>query len=135
MSRIPRSQEHLKAGFTAEAVSAAQFRAYAARAEADGLPNLAERWRRLAAGKDALAVAQLEAAGQVRGEATDVSSAISNERYENEVLYDKMLAAVDAETAAVLRSVVAAQQQHLAELEAMRRDVQASRGDVAAPAA
>ena len=66
MSRIPRSLEFLKNGFTAEAVSAARFRAYAARAEKDGLPNLAARFRALAAQKDELAVRQLEAAGQVR---------------------------------------------------------------------
>ncbi|HMB52448.1 MAG TPA: hypothetical protein VKU40_03970 [Thermoanaerobaculia bacterium] len=136
MSRIPRSQEHLKTGFTAEAVSAARFRAFAARAEADGLPNLADRWRRLAAEKDELAVTQLTAAGRVRGDATDVAAAISNERYENDVLYAKMIGEVDAETADVLRSVVETQRAHLAQLEEMRRDFQASRGDVAAaPAA
>lgn len=135
MSRIPRSQEHLKTGFTAEAVSAARFRAFAARAEADGLPNLADRWRRLAAEKDDLAVAQLNATGRVRGDATDVAAAISNERYENDVLYAKMIGEVDAETAEVLRSVVESQRAHLAQLEEMRRDFQASSGDVAAPAA
>ncbi|HXO43173.1 MAG TPA: hypothetical protein VN999_17115, partial [Thermoanaerobaculia bacterium] len=64
MSRIPRFQEHLKTGFTAEAVSAARYRAYAARAEEDGMPRLAARWRRLAAAKDRLAVHLLVAAEQ-----------------------------------------------------------------------
>ena len=66
MSRIPRYQEHLKTGFTAEAVSAARCRAYAARADQDGRPNLALHWQRLAAEKDTLAVKLLEAAEQVR---------------------------------------------------------------------
>ena len=48
MSRIPRFQEHLKTGFTAEAASAARYRAYADRARADGMPNVAQRWLRLA---------------------------------------------------------------------------------------
>lgn len=135
MSRIPRSLEHLKTGFTAEAVSAARFRAYAARAEAEGLPNLAAHWRLLAAEKDALAVAQLEAAGQVYGAATDVAAAISAERYENDVLYAKMIEEVDAETAGVLRAVVEAQRAHLQQLDEMRRHYQAASGDVAAPAA
>lgn len=106
MSRIPRFQEHLKTGFTAEAASAARFRAYAARAEEDGLPNLAEHWRRLAAEKDQLAIDQLVAAGQVRGEGTDISDAMSTERYENEVLYPKMRREVDGEVADLLLRVV-----------------------------
>ena len=98
MSRIPRFQEHLKTGFTAEAASAARFRAYAARARADGLPNLARRWLRLAAAKDALAVELLEAAEQVRGTDADLGNAISEERYENDILYPKMIRDVDQET-------------------------------------
>ena len=34
MSRLPRHLEHLKTGFTAEAVSAAMYRAFAEQAEA-----------------------------------------------------------------------------------------------------
>lgn len=135
MSRIPRSQEHLKTGFTAEAVSAARFRAFATRAERDGLPNLARHWRELAATKDELAVAELEAAGGVRGAATDLEAAISDERYENEVLYPKMIREVDDSTARVLRSVVERQQDHLERLEALRVRHQAARGDVEPPAA
>ena len=133
VSRIPRSQEHLKAGFTAEAVSAARYRAFAARAEGDGHPNLARHWRELAATKDDLAVAELEAAGQVWGGAADLGAAIAEERYENDVLYPKMIADVDPETAAVLGSVVERQQEHLRRLERLRGQVQGSQGDVEAP--
>jgi len=132
MSRIPRSQEHLKTGFTAEAVSAARFRAYAARAEQDGLPNLAQRWLQLAAAKDALAVKLLEAAGQVRGLGTDVANSVAEERYENDILYPKMTRDVEPETAAVFESLVAAQKDHLRQLEALRDQLTAARGDVAA---
>jgi rubrerythrin len=135
VSRIPRSQEHLKTGFTAEAASAARFRAFAARAERDGLPNLARHWRDLAAAKDELARAELEAAGQVRGAAVDLGAAISEERYESDVLYPKMIREVDEETAAVLRAVVERQRDHLRRLEALRDRVQAAPGDVAPPAA
>jgi len=133
VSRIPRSQEHLKTGFTAEAVSAARYRAFAARAAGEGLPNLAGHWRALAAAKDELAVAELEAAGQVRGGAADLAAAIAEERYENDVLYPKMIADVDRETAAVLASVVERQQEHLRRLEGLRGQVQGSPGDVARP--
>ena len=133
MSRIPRHLEHLKSGFTAEAVSAARFRAYGARAEADGRPNLARHWQRLAAEKDDLAIRQLVAAGQVRGEATDIVSALSDERYENDVLYPKMLREVDGETADVFLAVIAEQKDHLRRLEDLRERYMAAGGDVDLP--
>ncbi len=116
MSRIPRFQEHLKTGFTAEAASAARYRAYAAHAEREGLPNLARRWLRLAAAKDALAVALLTAAGQVRGSDTEVAESLSEERYENDVLYPKMIRDVDETTADVFLQVINAQKEHMQEL-------------------
>ena len=134
MSRIPRFQEHLKTGFTAEAASAARYRAYADRAQKDGLPNLARRWLRAAAAKDALAVELLEALEQVRGLDADVGNAISEERYENDVLYPKMIRDVDQETANVFLRVVNAQKEQLRQLEALRTDLNAAQGDVALPA-
>jgi len=133
VSRIPRYQEHLKTGFTAEAVSAARCRAYAARADHDGRPNLARHWQRLAAEKDALAVKLLEAAEQVRGEAGDVAAAVSEERYENDVLYPKMIRDVDQATGNVLLEVLEAQKTHLKHLEDLREALTSSSGDVAAP--
>jgi rubrerythrin len=133
VSRIPRFQEHLKTGFTAEAASAARYRAYADRAQKDGLPNLARRWLRLAAAKDALAVELLESLAQVRGLDADLGSAISEERYENDVLYPKMIRDVDQETANVFLRVVNAQKEHLRQLESLRGDLNASQGDVALP--
>lgn len=133
MSRIPRSQEHLKTGFTAEAASAARFRAYADRAQRDGLPNLARRWLRLAAEKDALAIALLQAASQVRGTDADLGNALSEERYENDILYPKMIRDVDEETANVFLRVVTAQKEHLRNLESLRQETNAAQGDVALP--
>src|SRR5436305_4522689 len=77
VSRIPRFQEHLKTGFTAEAASAARYRAYADRARADGMPNVAQRWLRLAAAKDALAIELLVASEQIHGSESDIGNAIS----------------------------------------------------------
>lgn len=130
MSRLPRAQEHLKTGFTAEAVSAACYRAYADRADHDGQPNLAAKWRELAAEKDRLAVQQLEAAGKVRGDSTALRDALAEDRYENEVLYPKMIREVDAETAEVFRRVVTAQRQHVASLSELEKTLQASSGDL-----
>lgn len=135
MSRIPRILEHLKTGFTAEAVSAAQFRAYAHRARQDGRPKLAEQWLRLAEGKDDLARLQLEAAGKVRGGSADIASEISDERYENEVLYPKMIrdAGAEADAAALFQRVVETQKDHLRHLEALRRALGEAHADVEMP--
>jgi len=137
VSRIPRFQEHLKTGFTAEAVSAARYRAFAARAEEDGMPRLAARWRRLAAAKDRLAVRLLVAAEQVRGLDSDLGTAIAEERFENDVLYPKIIREItdpgEQRTAAVFRQLVADQAEHLRELEALRRDLGAAQSDVQLP--
>jgi rubrerythrin len=137
VSRIPRFLEHLKTGFTAEAVSAARYRAYAIKAEQDRQPNLARRWRSLAEAKDALAIEMLQAAEQVRGLHADLGSALSEERYENDILYPKMIrdvSGVDEPTANVFLRVVTAQKEHLRLLEALREATNAAEGDVAMPA-
>lgn len=134
MSRIPRIQEHLKTGFTSEAVSAAKFRAYAARARRDGHPHLAEHWEGLARQKDELARLQLEAAGKIRGGLTDVGAEIAEERYENEVLYPKLIQSAGSdEVVGVFQQVIEAQKEHQRRLEELRRALTASEGDVAAP--
>jgi rubrerythrin len=130
VSRLPRSQEHLKAAFNAEAAAAARFRAYASRAERDGAPNIARQFLEIAAEKDALALRLLEGAGQVRGAGEDLNAALAEERYENEVLYPKMSEDSDHDTAALLRDVVSAQRQHRERMERLRDNWLASRGDV-----
>ena len=119
MSRLPRAQEFLKTGFNAEAASAARFRASAARAEREGKHDLSRALKELAAEKDSLALAQLEAAGQVLEPAAALASALAEERYENEALYPRMSHEVDAETAEVFRTVIALQQEHARKLEAL----------------
>jgi len=133
VSRIPRFQEHLKTAFTAEAASAARSRAYAARAERDGLPNLARHWRALAEEKDRLAIELLDAAEQVRGMDADLGNAISEERYENDALYPRMIRDVNERVADVLLKVVAAQKEHLRRLESLREAYNSAQGDVSLP--
>jgi rubrerythrin len=130
VSRLPRSLEHLKTAFAAEASSAARFRAYAARAEEDQMPVLAGHWRELASDKDRLAAELLDAAGQTPDAAGAVREALAEERYENDVLYSRMIGEVDEATAAALGRVVAEQRDHAERLDVLRRELQASRGDV-----
>lgn len=130
MSRVPRLQEHLKTGFTAEAVAAARFRAHAARAEREGMPKLAASWLELAEEKDRLAIEQLEAAGQVRESKTAIADALAEDRFENDVLYPKMIRDVDGEAAEVFRKVVETQQQHVDRLRELRSALQSSAGDI-----
>lgn len=132
MSRVPRTEEHLKTGFATEAASAARCRAYAAHAESEDLPNLAAAWLALANEKDKLAIAQLEAAGQVRDAATSLADALAEERFENDILYPKMIREGDERTAAVFRSVVEAQEAHASRLEDLRGALQAAAGDIPA---
>jgi rubrerythrin len=128
---LPRSQEYLKTGFTAEAASAAKFRAAAARAKADGHPRLAQAWLDLAAEKDGLAIRQLEAAGQVHGGAEDLGAALAEERYENDSLYPRMVREVDAQTAGIFEAVAGKQREHLARLESLLDALTRSSGDLA----
>jgi rubrerythrin len=131
VSRLPRVQENLKAGFTAEAASAARFRAYALGAEKNGAPNLAKHWAELARQKDELAILQLEAAGRVRGGALDVEAELAEERYENDVLYPK-LKSLSPEAAATFELVISAQRAHLERMEALRSSLASSPGDAPA---
>ena len=131
MSRMPRAQEYLKTAFTAEAASAARFRAAGRRAEQDGHRELAKAWLALAEQKDGLAIELLNAAGKVAGGETDLASALAEERYENDALYPRMMNEVDAPTAAIFQRVVVEQQQHAARLEKLHDELVASTGDIA----
>jgi rubrerythrin len=136
MSRLPRHLEHLRTGFNAEAASAASFRAYAEQADADGKPNLARRWRALAEAKDRLAIELFHAAGRVESDTADLRDAIATERYENEVLYPRLVEDMEdlgqPAEAALLRRLLETQQRHLEELDGLRRELTASTADVRA---
>jgi len=131
VSRVPRFQEHLKTGFASEAASAARCRAYAAIAERDGQPQLAAAWRQLAADKDELAILQLEATGLMRRQREAVADALAEERFENDVLYPKMISEVGGDAAAVFQRVVESQRSHAERLEGLRRSLQEAAGDIA----
>jgi rubrerythrin len=130
VSRVPRSLEHLKTGVAAQAVAAARYRAFAAQAEKNDMPNLARQWLELASEKDALAILQLEAGGQVRDSGANVRDALAEERFENDVLYPKLIRDVEGETAEVFQQVVRAQQKSAETLRGMRESLQASTGDI-----
>jgi rubrerythrin len=134
VSRIPRHLENLKTGFTAEAVSAAKYRAFAEQAEADGKGNLGRRWRELAAAKDRLAIEQLIASGQVQGVVANLRDAIAEEQYENEVLYPRLVADTRfigrGEAAEALARAAEAQRPHMEALQQLRRELTGATGDV-----
>lgn len=134
MSRLPRHQEHLKTGFTAEAVSAAMFRAFAEQADGEGRANLADRWRRLAEAKDRLAIDQLQVAGRVRSDADNLRDAIAEEQFENEVLYPRLIDDLrhlgQPEEVELMQRVVEAQSGHLSTLDSLRKELAGSSGDV-----
>ncbi len=120
MSRLPRHLEHLKTGFTAEAVSAACYRAYAQNAEEQGLENLAREWRSLAAEKDQMAIEQLSAAGRINDELRNIIEAITTDRYENDVLYPKLIRDSEGGEQDIFRKMMDNQQNHLGRIESLR---------------
>lgn len=130
MSRLPRHLEHLKTGFTAEAVSAASFRAYAQKAEAEGLENLAQEWRSLAAEKDQMAIDQLSAAGRIQDELRNIIEAITADRFENDVLYPKLIRDSKGEERDIFQKIVKNQEDHLDRMESLRVSLSSSEGDV-----
>jgi rubrerythrin len=75
----------------------------------------------------------LAAAEQVRGTDADLGNAVSEERYENDILYPKMIRDVDQETADAFLKVVTAQKDHLRRLEGLREEANAAQGDVSLP--
>ena len=93
-------------------------------------PKLAAAWLDLAEEKDRLAIRQLEAAGQVREEKTGVADALAEDRFENDVLYPKMIRDLDGEPAEVLKEVVEAQRAHVERLRELRTALQAASGDI-----
>jgi rubrerythrin len=134
MSRLPRHLEHLRTAFNAEAASAATCRAFAAQATADGKANLAQHWQRLAEEKDRSALQLLHAAGKIESEAANLRNAIAEGQYENEVLYPRLeqdLADMGhADAAALIARVRAQHEQHLRQLDGLRRELTAATGDV-----
>ena len=136
MSRLPRAQEYLKTGFTAEAASAARLRALGARAEREGRPNLASSLRELAGETDALAIVQSEAAEAIRRPAEEldaqVVAVLAEERYENDALYPKMARDADEATASLFREVIARQTEHAQRLESLLDALSRATADIPA---
>ena len=134
MSRLPRAQEYLKTGFSAEAASAARLRALAARAGRESRPNLARALTELAVAKDALALALYDAAESIREPHEELPQAIvaalAEERYEIDSLYPRMIREVDESTAGTLGQVVTAQKEHAKRLESLVDAVGRSTGDL-----
>jgi len=137
MSRLPRHLEHLKTGFTAEAVSAAMFRAFAEQAAGEDKPNLARFWRELAERKDRLAIAQLGASGRIKDEDANLKTAIAEEQYEIEVLYPRLVADLrgfsHADEATLLEAVTAEQRRHAEALDRLRKEMKGATEDVGEP--
>jgi rubrerythrin len=121
----------LKTGFNSEASAAARYRAYAHAAQGEGLPNLAKVWLELAEAKDELAIRQLTAAGKVRGVERAIADELAEDRFENDVLYPKIIRDLGADEAvAVFKEVVAAQEAHIDRLSDLRQRLQAATGDI-----
>jgi rubrerythrin len=138
MSRLPRHLEHLRTGFTAEAVAAATCRAFAEQAKEEGRANLAQRWSALAEEKDRAARELMHAAGRVGSALVNMRGALGEEQYVIEVLYPRLAEDLadmgHPEEAALLERVRVQHQRHLGLLDELRREMMGAMADVGATA-
>jgi rubrerythrin len=99
------SQENLQAAFAGESQANRKYLAFAAKAEADGYPQVARLFRAAAAAETVHAHAHLRAMDGIKSTADNLRAAIEGEQYEFREMYPQFVAEAEAEQArAALRS-------------------------------
>jgi rubrerythrin len=94
---MPTSVDNLKEAFAGESQAYQKYRAFAARAEQDGFPNVARLFRTAAEAERIHADGHLRALDGIRPTAENVQAAIDGETYEATKMYPPMLAQAEAE--------------------------------------
>ena len=94
---MPTSIENLKDAFAGESQANQKYRAFAARAERDGFPNIARLFRTTAEAERIHAEGHLRALDAVQSTAENLKGAIGGETYEFTEMYPPMLATAEAE--------------------------------------
>jgi rubrerythrin len=89
--------ENLKAAFAGESQASQKYRAFAQRAEQDGLPNIARMFRTAAEAERIHAEGHLKAMEAVGSTADNLQAAIDGETYEYTEMYPPMLAQAQAD--------------------------------------
>jgi len=89
--------EDLKDALAGESQANQKYRAFAAKAEKDGFPNIARLFRTTAEAERIHAEGHLRALDAIGSTADNLAAAISGETYEFESMYPLMLAQAEAE--------------------------------------
>jgi rubrerythrin len=89
--------ENLKEAFAGESQASQKYRAFARKADLDGLPNIARLFRAASAAECVHAEGHLKAMDGVATTADNVKAAIDGETYEFTTMYPPMLAEAQAE--------------------------------------
>jgi len=89
--------ENLKEAFAGESQASQKYRAFARKAELDGLPNIARLFRAASAAECIHAEGHLKAMEGVGTTAGNLQAAIEGETYEYTAMYPPMLEAAQAE--------------------------------------
>ena len=91
------TDDNLRAAFAGESQAYQKYRAFARKAEQDGLPHIARLFRTTAEAERIHAEAHLKAAEAVGSTVENLQAAIGGETYEYTEMYPPMLAQAEAE--------------------------------------
>jgi len=94
---MPTTEENLKEAFAGESQANRKYLAFAAKAEKDGLPNIAKLFRTTAEAETVHAHGHLRALGQIGSTAENLQAAIEGETYEYTNMYPPMLEQAEKE--------------------------------------
>jgi len=89
--------ENLKEAFAGESQANQKYRAFAKKAETDGLPNIARLFRTAAEAERIHAEGHLKAMDGVGSTVENLQAAIGGETYESTTMYPPMIAQAEAE--------------------------------------
>jgi rubrerythrin len=91
------TQDNLQAAFAGESQANQRYLAFAAKAEAEGHPQIAKLFRATAAAETVHAHAHLRVMGNVEDTKKNLQVAIDGERYEFQVMYSDFIQKAEAE--------------------------------------
>ncbi|TLN12289.1 rubrerythrin family protein [bacterium] len=94
---MSKTMDNLKAAFAGESQANRKYTAYAAKADADGYPQIAKLFRAAAAGETVHAISEFKAMGAVKSTAENLQDAIKGENYEVVTMYPDFIKDSEAE--------------------------------------
>ncbi|MBM4394809.1 MAG: rubrerythrin family protein [Deltaproteobacteria bacterium] len=94
---MSRTTENLKTAFAGESQANRKYLAYAERAAADGMPNVAKLFRAAADAETVHALRHWRALGMIRDTVQNLEDALAGETYEVDQMYPPMLAQAQAD--------------------------------------